>query len=781
MAEAVMRQHKRRVDRWMPKKRSFINRIRIMNMVKITTECAPGFLLSFAEMVGIPSGLHIAYGMAMAITGKDIRPTIAGSVAAIVIRLLSGLVPRWEMLISLCLVYTAPYLLIGRSNIGLIICTGISMVPTAIISCLDPTAARMLQGFGSVAISMLSAPVMTRAIRSVTGGKHISSMEERLAVGYLASMCLCGGARMLLLGFNLGVLLTAGCVLMMAITLGVGAGAVAGMLGGIVLALQGLPLSIAVSLSMGGFLAGITGSLTKRRLTCGAFAMGAYLPMLMCMGTGLGCGASVLGASIVVGIMPRDWMEWIQRFIRRFLTNEPVSGDAYAAAALKAWEKTVAALARAVPSPTTGEREHDGNWWMEHLCQGCPEYEQCGCMATGLGITKAESVWQYRNAQEEIWQDSLENLRGLGCQRLYYLMDSMSSLRREDEAVQKIIHQAKAQRDMLVTHLNAMAGAARHFAMLSSGESWWDAMAARRIRKELAQRAVPAALSYVRRVEGHAQAAFELQYISGARKQAEDLCVLVSVILDAPMQLAEVDGDRILICEQPLLTAVAGTASASISGGNCCGDTCWSGMLHDGRFLVALSDGMGHGEQAALSSRQTVELLRLCMDAGYSRQQTLTAVNGMLLLGGDDERFATADLLTIDLWKGIAGLDKLGAACSWLYQQGNLIRLSGDALPLGILEDIEQTESILRMKAGDAVILLTDGVEDAFRTMTALEQAIRNALELNSPKEAAESLLQAAYEADNEQRRDDQSVVFVYLHSNRKVICASLQSVQTEV
>lgn len=204
-------------------------------------------------------------------------------------------------------------------------------------------------------------------------------------------------------------------------------------------------------------------------------------------------------------------------------------------------------------------------------------------------------------------------------------------------------------------------------------------------------------------------------------------------------------------------------ASAPISGGQVCGDTAWSGSLQGGRWLAALSDGMGHGEQAALASRQTVELIRLCLDAGYTRQQTLTAVNGMMLLGGGGERFATADVLTIDLWKGQAALDKLGAAASWVYQQGKLSRLAGDALPLGIVEDIDSCANSLKLDAGDAIVLLTDGVEDAFRTAKALEAAILSALECALPEQAAHSLLTSAEQADENQRRDDQSAVFIYI------------------
>ncbi len=763
MAEAVLRQHRRRTDRWMPREKRTWTWGWLVTGVKFAAQGVPACLMAFADMLGIPSGLQAAYTAGMAAVGGDIRPAMAGWAASLLMRLISGMGFRWDSLIALLLMTLAPFLLSGRGTAWLMAFVAVTMLPTGLGASLAPTAADMLRGWGAAAIAILSAPVMARALRTLQRGRHFSAMEERVAVGYLAAMCVCGGARMLLLGVNAGMLLCVCAVIPSAMALGAGAGALTGMLGGVVLALQGLPLTIAVALGMGGFLAGVAENLGDRRLTCGAFAMGCILPMLLCGGTGMGCGTAVVVASAVLAMLPRPALERLKGQMRRFLPNDPAPGDAYAAATLSAWEQTIAALARAVPSPREDQEERDGAWWKEHLCQGCPEYDGCGCMGMTLGTQRAEEVWQCRSAPDAVWQGALEHLRGLGCQRLYYLLDSMDALRREDAALQRVARQAQIQRDMLVTHLTAMSGAARRFALLSCGESWWDDMAARRIRCEMAERAIPASLCYVRRAQGHALAAFELQFITGARKQADDMCLLTTAVLGVPMRLSRLDGDRVYLAEQPLLRAEVGAASEAVTCGETCGDTAWFGDLQDGRFLVALSDGMGHGDKAALSSRQTVELLRLCLDAGYSRPQTLAAVNGMLLLGGCGERFATADVLTIDLWQGQASLDKLGAAPSWLYQQGMLTRLTGDALPLGIVEEIDPNANALRLSEGDVLLLLTDGVEDAFATPDALEDAIRDALCLASPEEAAKALLDSAFLADASRRRDDQSAVVVRL------------------
>ena len=131
-------------------------------------------------------------------------------------------------------------------------------------------------------------------------------------------------------------------------------------------------------------------------------------------------------------------------------------------------------------------------------------------MNTELGQSRAEYIWKAHEASDEVWAQRLESLRGLGCARLYQLMDSMNLLRAENADEQRIIRRACQQRDMLVTHLTALSGSARHLAALSSGESWWDEQYARKLRRALAEEEAMARLSFVRQVDGHLQVAYEL-------------------------------------------------------------------------------------------------------------------------------------------------------------------------------------------------------------------------------------------------------------------------------
>lgn len=736
-------------------------------------EAMPGLLLAMADIEGMPSGLHAAYIAGMSALGRAIRWPTAGAAAAMLLRLASGLAPRWENLLTLGILLGAQLLPKGRSNRMLLLTTALALLPMVVRGWFASTAMEMIMCWLSVLLSTMSAPVLCRGVKALTARNregqtaHIETMEDRLGVIWLGLMMMAGGAR-LLIGVNVGVMLATAAVTALAIHFGPGAGCAAGIMTGTVLMLMGLPAELALALSAGGYLAGVLRELGRRWMICIGFAGVSLIVMMLTGAAGMGCSGAVILVSTLGAVLPDDAYKPIRAFLRRLRVDQPQSGNAYAASMLAAWEKTVEAMAMSVPVPGELPRRRDGGWWARRLCEGCPEGGFCGFMATEDACDRAEYVWAQRAKDDAAWENSLEALRGLGCQRLYHLRQGMDALRQEEAARSGHRRRMHEQRNMLVTHLSAMAGAARRFAHLSAGENWWDAAAAARIRRALADDAAPARLMWIRRVQGHVRAAFSLEELTGTRRHAEALCALVSEATGARMMLVGVDGDVVCLAEQPPLEALCGVCTVCADGQQVCGDTAWFGLLQDGRFMAAACDGMGHGEDAALSSRQTVELLRLCLDAGYTLQQTLTAVNGMMLMGGSGEQFIAVDLATIDLWSGQLLIEKMGAAGSWVLQCGSLLHVSGDALPLGILENAEAGEQLFHLAPGDCVVLLTDGVEEAFGGRSAIQEAVRIALDSPTAQEAAESLMDAAQAAQGGQRRDDQSVIVIRMASVQK-------------
>ncbi|MCL2177204.1 MAG: serine/threonine-protein phosphatase, partial [Firmicutes bacterium] len=80
------------------------------------------------------------------------------------------------------------------------------------------------------------------------------------------------------------------------------------------------------------------------------------------------------------------------------------------------------------------------------------------------------------------------------------------------------------------------------------------------------------------------------------------------------------------------------------------------------------------------------------------------------------------------------------------------------ALPLGILEEMRPTIVQKQIAAGDIIILVTDGVQDAFKDETLLADFIRLNSSLN-PQTLAEDILAQAISLNKGKPQDDMTVL----------------------
>ena len=177
---------------------------------------------------------------------------------------------------------------------------------------------------------------------------------------------------------------------------------------------------------------------------------------------------------------------------------------------------------------------------------------------------------------------------------------------------------------------------------------------------------------------------------------------------------------------------------------------------------MMLLDGMGHGEEAHRQSEKTLELLTLLLEAGYTRRQAITAVNGIMLSTQEDERFSTVDLADVDLWTGNVYSEKLGACASWVVRGSHMKKVEGASLPLGILEEAAATSTQYRLHSGDILVMVSDGVADAFETDEQFTQALTESLYIQ-PQRMADALLRNALLAGGGAPRDDMSVMVLLL------------------
>lgn len=155
-----------------------------------------------------------------------------------------------------------------------------------------------------------------------------------------------------------------------------------------------------------------------------------------------------------------------------------------------------------------------------------------------------------------------------------------------------------------------------------------------------------------------------------------------------------------------------GVAHAAKGGGLVSGDSYTTLEIGSGKYAVAISDGMGNGERAHFESMETLKLLQKFLQSGIEEKIAIKSVNSVLSLRTNDEIFSTLDLAMIDLQDAKAKFLKICSIPSFIKRGDKVIKIESSNLPMGIFEDFDVDVVSEQLKAGDILIMMSDGIFD---------------------------------------------------------------------
>lgn len=238
----------------------------------------------------------------------------------------------------------------------------------------------------------------------------------------------------------------------------------------------------------------------------------------------------------------------------------------------------------------------------------------------------------------------------------------------------------------------------------------------------------------------------------------------VSEVLGVPMlRSGRTCGDRVCklrFREQERFSADVGLAQVARDRAGESGDNHTFTLLGDGKYVLALSDGMGSGAKANTQSSITIELIKRLLGAGFDKDTSLRLINSILLTNTDDETFATVDMCLINLYTGALEFIKIGAASSYIKSGNEVACIRSTSLPAGIVEQPEPDCELRYAKNGDYVVLATDGVTDALSSVD--EDVCGEILaqyEGATAQALADTLLMEAIRLSGGKVRDDMTVL----------------------
>ncbi len=170
---------------------------------------------------------------------------------------------------------------------------------------------------------------------------------------------------------------------------------------------------------------------------------------------------------------------------------------------------------------------------------------------------------------------------------------------------------------------------------------------------------------------------------------------------------------------------VATAGSESFQGG----DAYEVFPIHDGLTAVLLSDGMGQDLNAYRESRKVIRLMRECLDRKMDPETAMHTLHYMMSLNGLDDMYATLDLALIDLQDGRLWSWKAGSMSTYIKRGDDFLRLDSESVPVGFLPSLSVEAKNEQLKAGDIILMMTDGMFNGDIALETQEKILYGTLE----------------------------------------------------
>lgn len=714
--------------------------------------CALFFALGMADVMGVPSPFAVAGLLALCIGGRHTGAAVCGVCLGCLLRL------AWGVPMDVGQMLGAAVLLTGRGirfkrpmmiyvYLGIVLALRtlpyIAYQPVPLEAC--------VKSLVCVGMGICCYPLATRLCAVAFDREAPLKNEDYCCLAVLLTALLTGLSTLAVFSLNMGMICAYYVVLCASACYPGGVCASVGLLCGLSLTFGGIHPCVIALFSLSGF---VGGQFFRRRRIAAAVA----------------CCASLLFGVYLTGAEP-SWPFFCEmaaalvcyyltptRRLNRARTRLRVAdGEAdeggYITAALLRWTGAMQSLSQAMPQVQVADIDpkDERDEILEKACAGCERAPIC---------------WHEQAGDTRQWTDALLSGQSQSVPQTCMRPDRMTELIRKKqraacEREQKRIL-AQYEIDLLKTQLSTAAQSVMRM-MDDARESSEDALLCASVDSALRDMRFPAVLCYARMREGCVTMLLRFTQVSQKKNRHDYLCRELSRRLRRELVVVGTERTHVLLEEQASMSLQIGYAAvcADVDNGTRAqrnGDSVITRRIGGGRQLLALSDGMGHGDTAARQSAETLSLLMRCIDAEYSVSQALTAVNGMMMTVTGGERFSTVDICEIDLYTGAARLYKLGACATWLLQGSRVRVLDGQALPLGMLSHVAPGVYDVSLSAGNLLLMMSDGVSDVLDVAAMLESILRK----NAAPEAqqvADALMEAAVLCQEGVPRDDMTVL----------------------
>ena len=221
--------------------------------------------------------------------------------------------------------------------------------------------------------------------------------------------------------------------------------------------------------------------------------------------------------------------------------------------------------------------------------------------------------------------------------------------------------------------------------------------------------------------------------------------------------------------EKPKFNITSYAANRAKEGETYNGDSYSFNDNIDGTYLTLISDGMGSGPEASSESKLAVDLVEKFMESGFNYKTAIDTVNSIMAMKfNEDEKFTTMDINLIDLYTGEAEFIKIGGVVSFVKRGDKIFPVKSNSLPFGILDSVEINSETFKLKHGDVIVSISDGVLDIDKKMAGSYSWLEEYLQYSesNPSALSRDILERAIVLSGGKVKDDMTVLVSKIYAS---------------
>ena len=201
------------------------------------------------------------------------------------------------------------------------------------------------------------------------------------------------------------------------------------------------------------------------------------------------------------------------------------------------------------------------------------------------------------------------------------------------------------------------------------------------------------------------------------------------------------------------------------------GDSFIQTKLRDGKYMMAISDGMGSGPRAKKSSSTVIKMLKRLLTTGFDKDISIGLINSSVNLNSSEETYATIDISVFNDNTGNIEFIKNGACPTFIKSGNNVEVVKAISLPAGIVEDIDLVVYDKDLKGGEILVMCSDGILESNEELTNKEIWVKELLEnieTDDIQRIADILLQESIDNGLGIAKDDMTILIARVNKIEK-------------